>query len=85
LQARGIDPYFTFNAADVDFLNQLQPDDIPTLFAKVVFKGKEALAGVGLIPTGTLIVQYAKSPQVPDDPLVTFGNSIRIWKTIATR
>ena len=53
LQEKGINPYITFNKADQAFLQDLQPDDLPTFFANYAFKGKEWLASVGILPTGT--------------------------------
>lgn len=53
LQDQGINPYITFNYADQEFLDDLQPNDIPTIFANYAFHGKKFLADIGILPTGT--------------------------------
>ena len=44
-----INPYITYNDADEEFLQKLQPDDIPTYVAKGIFTTKKALSKVGIL------------------------------------
>lgn len=53
LQRKGINPYITFNAADEEFLNNLQPNDVATIAARWIFQGKKTLASFGILPSGT--------------------------------
>lgn len=64
LEKEGVNPYWTYNDADETFLNELEPDDIPTYAAKGIFSVKKAAAKVGLLKTN----MKSKAKTWNDDP-----------------
>lgn len=64
LQRRGINPYITFSKADQHFIDNLKPDDIPTIFANYVFRGKKWLAENGILDTGQSLIYHASQSRL---------------------
>lgn len=51
LQDKGLNPYFSFSQADADFLRDIKPDDLASMFAQYAFEGKRWLAEHNFIAT----------------------------------